>query len=163
MGQRRRALLLCRALSGGWPLSRSWNQEAPLWGPQCSHFPVIAMVSYYLGPRTKPSACGTENVAVLRFRNDKLPKAGRLDLHPQRVDRCLRQASADTGGPKDQMNIRILRSGSKSHHRGDTRNKCLWDPCVYLVFWAPNSSRNSYKYHADGSCSVTLNRTFGGG
>ena len=43
--------------------------------------------------------------------------------------------------PKDHINIRIWHSGSKAQYtyiyRGDTRNHGLWDPYVYVVFWAP--------------------------
>ena len=39
-------------------------------------------------------------------------------------------------GTKDHTNIRILHSGSKAHSKGDTRNHGLYDPYVYVVFWA---------------------------
>ena len=41
-------------------------------------------------------------------------------------------------GPKDHINIRILHSGSKARPKGDTKNRGVQDPYVYVVFWGPS-------------------------
>ena len=45
------------------------------------------------------------------------------------------EAASDCGSvfaPNGHINIRILRFGSR-----DSRNHGMWDPCVYVCFWAP--------------------------
>ena len=52
-------------------------------------------------------------------------------------DWCKLQMFRAFRSPRDYVDIRVLRSGSKARDKGDSGNHCLSDPYVSVVFWTP--------------------------